>query len=444
MLRAAAALLLLATPALAEKRVALIIGNSNYVNVPRLTNPANDARLMAQTLRGLGFSLVGDGAQLDLDKPKLDAAVQAFGAALQGADVALFYYAGHGVQVRGNNYLVPVGANPTREADVDFQMLDASLVLRQMESAGTRLNLVLLDACRNNPLGGRGLRSADSGLAQMRAPEGTVISYATQPGNVAQDGEGGNSPYTKALAQAVSKPGLDIFQTFNEVGLAVMQATGNAQQPWLSSSPIRGQFSFAGTSATAPVSAPPVAPPAVRQEALAPVRAPDPPAPPRDTGMRAYRVQPTVSQGILNMRTGPAANTPLVASIPAGAELQVGRCVAPQDNSRFPWCEAQWQGHRGFVSRCCIDELAAALARPTFRVLDTVSDGILNMRRGPGTNHPLVASVPAGATLLLGRCRQPDDNTRFPWCEVEWQGRSGWVSSCCMVDVRTGAFAKVD
>ena len=149
---------------------------------------------------------------------------------MQGADVGLFYYAGHGLQVRGANYLVPVGANPTREADIDFQMLDSNLVLRQMESAGTKLNLVILDACRNNPFSGRSLRSTDSGLAQMRASEGTVISFATQPGNVAQDGADGDSPYTKALAQAMRRPGLDVFQTFNEVGLAVMQATGNSQQ----------------------------------------------------------------------------------------------------------------------------------------------------------------------------------------------------------------------
>jgi hypothetical protein len=236
-------------PALADKRVALVVGNSAYVNVPRLTNPANDARLMADTLRSLGFTLVGGGAQLDLDKAGFDNAVQNFGNQLQGADVGLFYYAGHGLQVRGANYLVPVGANPTREADIDFQMLDSNLVLRQMESAGTKLNLVILDACRNNPFGGRSLRSTDSGLAQMHAPEGTLISFATQPGNVAQDGANGNSPYTKALAQAMRRPGLDVFRTFNEVGLAVSNATGGAQEPWVSLSPIKGEFYFSGAPA---------------------------------------------------------------------------------------------------------------------------------------------------------------------------------------------------
>ncbi len=240
----------------AEKRIALIVGNSNYQSITRLDNPKNDAKLMAQTLSALGFTLVGGGAQLDLDKPALDIAVQNFGRQVQGADVALFYYAGHGVQVAGSNYLVPVSANPTREADVDFQMVDVNLVLRQMQGAGTRLNMVILDACRNNPFGARGLRAAEGGLAQMRAPEGTLISYATQPGSVAQDGADGNSPYTKALATTVRQAGLDIFQTFNQVGLAVKRSTGGAQQPWVSSSPIDGNFYFVAPAPAVPLIVP--------------------------------------------------------------------------------------------------------------------------------------------------------------------------------------------
>jgi tetratricopeptide (TPR) repeat protein len=226
------------------KRVALVVGNSQYENIGRLDNPVNDAKLISAALKEAGFELVGDGPQLDLDKAELERAVQDFGNRLQGADVALFYYAGHGVQVRGANYLVPVNANPTKETDVDFQMLDANLVLRQMEGAGTRLNLVMLDACRNNPFAGRGLRATNGGLAQMQAPEGTLISFATEPGTVAQDGSDGNSPYTKALAEIVRTPGLGIFDSFNQVGLKVKQSTGGAQRPWLSSSPIEGAFYF--------------------------------------------------------------------------------------------------------------------------------------------------------------------------------------------------------
>src|ERR1700727_343970 len=193
------AFLLYASSASAEKRVALVVGNSAYQNITRLDNPRNDATLMAETLSGLGFALIGGSAQLDLDKAALDTDVQNFGRQIQGADVALFYYAGHGVQVNGSNYLVPISANPTREADVDFQMVDINLVLRQMQGSGTRLNMVILDACRNNTFGARGPRSPEGGLAQMRAPEGTLLSYATQPGNVELDGAAGHSPYTPAL-----------------------------------------------------------------------------------------------------------------------------------------------------------------------------------------------------------------------------------------------------
>jgi formylglycine-generating enzyme required for sulfatase activity len=255
-------------PASADKRVALVVGNSAYRNVGRLDNPANDAKLLSETLRALGFTLVGGGAQLDLDKAAFDRTVQAFGAQLAGADVGLFYYAGHGVQVRGENYLIPVDANPTKEADVDFQMLNTNLLLRQMEGAGTRLNIVILDACRNNPFGGRSLavgrardaendrmRDTGGGLAQMQAPEGTLISFATQPGSVAQDGADGNSPYTRALADTIRKPGLGIFDAFNQVGLQVKRVTKGVQQPWVSSSPIDGAFYF-----VPPAGAPSVAP----------------------------------------------------------------------------------------------------------------------------------------------------------------------------------------
>jgi Caspase domain/TPR repeat len=256
-------------PVATEKRVALVIGNSTYQNISRLDNPVNDARLMAEALRGAGFTLVGGGAQIDLDKVRFDSAIQNLGNQIAGADVALFYYAGHGVQVRGSNYLVPVSANPTKEADVDFQMVDVALVLRQMEGSGTKLNFIILDACRNNPFGGRGLRATGGGLAQMNAPEGTLISYATQPGSVALDGVDGDSPYTKALAQTLRRPGLGVFDFFNEVGLAVKRSTGGSQQPWMSSSPINGKFYFVTATPSSNSSAITTAPPTISEAALA-------------------------------------------------------------------------------------------------------------------------------------------------------------------------------
>ncbi len=237
-----------------QHRVALVIGNAAYGHVERLANSGNDAKLIADTVRHLGFTLIGGGAQTDLDKSHFEQLVQDFGQQIQGADVALFYYAGHGVQVQGKNWLLPVDANPSRVQDVDFQMIDADLVLKQMDGAGTRLNIVILDACRNNPFASLGTRGVAGGLAEMRAPEGTLISFATQPGNVAADGSGPDGPFAMALSDEMRQPGLDIFRLFNDVGLKVKHETQGAQQPWVSSSPIDGDFFF--TSAEAASNAP--------------------------------------------------------------------------------------------------------------------------------------------------------------------------------------------
>jgi len=232
-------------------RVALVIGNNKYRYVGQLTNPRNDARLMAQSLKRVGFTLVGDDAQLDLDKGGLEHVLEQFSEQLQGASVALFYYAGHGLQLGGENYLVPTSANPQRESDVKLQMVDAQVILDQMQDAGARLNILILDACRNNPFAGRGLRALGGGLAQMQAPEGTLISYATQPGAVASDGQGADSPYTTALAEVMLEPGLRLFDTFNAVGNKVKDVTRNSQVPWMSASAISGDFYFTGTPAPA-------------------------------------------------------------------------------------------------------------------------------------------------------------------------------------------------
>jgi tetratricopeptide (TPR) repeat protein len=272
----AAFLLCAGSVAHAEKRVALVIGNSAYRAVPALPNPAADAKLMSDTLLSLGFFVVGGGAQIDLDKAGFDEALQKFGRQLNGADVALFYYAGHGVETHGLNYLVPVDAHPLDEADVFMQMVGISGILDQMEKSGTRINLVLLDACRDNPFRDHGVRSATGGLAQMPAPVGTLISFATQPRSVSLDGIDGHSPYTRALANAMQRPGAGLFKTFNEVGLAVEKATGGSQLPWVSSSPISGNFYFAGKPAVVearPASQPadtPLPAPLVQEARLSP------------------------------------------------------------------------------------------------------------------------------------------------------------------------------
>jgi hypothetical protein len=212
--------------------------------LPRLENPVSDAQLIASTLHSDGFQLIGGQAQTDLDRAGFERVIRQFGRELSGGSVGLFYYAGHGVQIRDENFLVPVEADPATAADADFELIDANSVLKQMELAD--LKLVILDACRNNPFGGRGLRDAGGGLAQMQAPHGTLISYATQPGHVAQDGKAEHSPYTAALADMMLRPGLAVLDVFNEVGLAVDQATGGRQVPWTSNSPLEGVFYFLG------------------------------------------------------------------------------------------------------------------------------------------------------------------------------------------------------
>jgi len=237
----------LSTLAMAEPRIALVIGNGGYVAVGSLPNPPNDARLVAGTLEKLGFkvTLVADGTM-----DQMSSAVTEFGSALRKAGpetTGLFYYAGHGVQSFGINYLVPVDAKLSNAADLGLVALDAQTVLRQMFSARNRTNIVILDACRNNPfVNVRDL--GDNGLAEMSAPTGTFLAYATSPRAVALDGLDGNSPFTKALVEKIVTPGLPIEQVFKEVRVAVLEETQGRQTPWDTSS-LTNDFTFAAAGA---------------------------------------------------------------------------------------------------------------------------------------------------------------------------------------------------
>lgn len=235
-------LLGLATSALAEARIALVIGNGNYDAVTSLDNAVNDAELMAQSLEALGFDV---RLVQDADQGELKRAVAEFGRALRAGGseaVGLFYYAGHGVQSFGANYLLPVDADLTVAADLDLVGLEAASVLRQMASARNRTNIVILDACRNNPF--EDIPDMDdNGLAEMKAPTGTFLAYATAPGAVALDGVGRNSPFTAALAATMPTENLPIEQLFKEVRVKVIAETGGAQTPWDTSSLTR-EFVF--------------------------------------------------------------------------------------------------------------------------------------------------------------------------------------------------------
>lgn len=236
--------------AMAEQRIALIIGNGAYQDNPALLNPPADARVIARTLTGVGFRVT---TLIDADQAAMKAAIAEFGRALRSAGpdtVGLFYYAGHGVQASGSNYLIPVRGTIRDEADLDLVGVEARWVVRQMESARNVTNIVILDACRDNPFATATAGAPSRGLARMDAPTGTFIAYATAPGDVALDGSGANSPFTAALAQAMAQPGIAIEQMFKQVRVQVLRETAGRQTPWDSSSLVR-DFSFTPLAAAA-------------------------------------------------------------------------------------------------------------------------------------------------------------------------------------------------
>ena len=227
----------------APARIALVIGNGDYEHAP-LKNPVNDAALMTTTLKSAGFEVM---AHVNLDRRELKRAFLRFGDRIKeaGTDtVSLVYYAGHGAQVNGENYLIPIGSLIEDERDVDIEGIRASSLLRTLEDANAALNIVILDACRNNPFKSSS-RSAHQGLAKMDAPTGTLLAYSTAPGQVAEDGSGSNSAYTKALSLAIRRPGATVEQVFKRVRIEVMSRTSDEQVPWESSS-LTGDFYFTG------------------------------------------------------------------------------------------------------------------------------------------------------------------------------------------------------
>jgi uncharacterized caspase-like protein len=241
----------------AEKRVALVVGNSGYEHIAKLKNPRNDAEDLTAKLQSLGFEVFG-GA--DLDRRNLVTALIKFGRAAEKADVAMFYYAGHGVQVGGQNYLVPTDAMVEFEAEIDISLVSLSGVMQQL-ARGSKTNLIFLDACRNNPFADQ-LKSSSraavplgKGLTRVQSSSGTFIAFATQPDAVASDGSGRNSPFSEALLKHIDTQGQSISDMMIDVRNDVIAATGGAQVPWDSSSLV-GRFSFAPGEETASEKAP--------------------------------------------------------------------------------------------------------------------------------------------------------------------------------------------
>lgn len=230
------------TPVFNDKRIAFVVGNSHYSDSEmNLPNPENDARDVAEKLKGLGFEVI---LKLDATLETMDRELSSFKDKAKDYDVAMFYYAGHGIQNKGVNYIIPTNIQNLAEDNLKYKCVNMERVLDVMEDSQCKLKIVVLDACRNDPVSRKWHRSAGTrGLSIMNAPTGTIISFSTSPGSTALDGTGRNSPYTQAFLNTLEMPNLDVFHFFQRVGASVMDMTHKAQNPWLSVS-FTGDFYF--------------------------------------------------------------------------------------------------------------------------------------------------------------------------------------------------------
>jgi parallel beta-helix repeat protein len=365
-LAAAMALAWIAASQAQEARIALVIGNSSYATAP-LPNPVNDARLISAALQAQGFEVI---ERTDVSQKEMKRAVKEFGDRLEaarGEAVGLFYYAGHGVQVDGLNYLIPVDAEIESEGDVDIESMSVDSVLASIAYARNPVNIVILDACRNNPFA-RGFRSPGRGLANVTAQtKGTLIAFATSPGDVALDGEGANSPYSKALAAAFTMPGVPIEKMFRNVRDAVLEETDGRQTPWESSSLVGADFYLV---------------PAQVEVAEGPeVETPTVDAPAFDLAF----------WDSIKNSTNPADFEDYIAQFPNGGFVRLA-------NRRMAELR-----ERGIVvvpePEITVDNNPQAMV--------TVQN--TNVRAGPGTEFDTVISLPAGTVVeVVGRVRDAD------------------------------------
>lgn len=369
------------------QRIALIIGNSNYVELSALQNPENDARAMAGALEALGFDVI---LKVDADRRGMARAIRDFGRQLTGAgtdSVGLFFYAGHGVQAGNTNYLMPLHAEVVGEADLEIEAVDANWVLRQMEEAGNALNIIILDACRNNPFRGS-FRSADRGLARINAPTGSIVAYSAAPGQVAADGDGENSPYTAALIEAMQEPGIELSRVFRQVRVEVTAATGGDQTPWEEQS-LTGDFFFVPEAETQVAAIAPEAPSAAQ------------PAAPAATAPSSGGDTERLFWNTVMNSTNPAELQAYLDAYPNGtfrvlaeiriANLQTGADSAPEEQNNPP-----------------SPTPPASVPPPEVAVPPTGAPGWLGARVGPVVDGLLVITVASGGPADQADIRQGD------------------------------------
>lgn len=446
----------------AGERVALVIGNSAYQHVGKLANPANDAAALAQSLERLGFAVTRLG---DITGAEMRGALRDFELAASGAEIALVYYAGHGMEMNGINYLIPVDAALKRDTHVEDEAVSLARVQRAVEGAST-LRLVLLDACRNNPFVAQmerneARRSIGRGLARVEPPAQTLVAYAAKGGTTADDGDGDHSPYASALLEHMETPGLEINFLFRLVHDAVVEDTGGRQEP----------FVYGSLGATEIYLKPAVeTPDEVAGPTPPPTQAPLPDAAPETSDHLAdadyFAAITANTQEAYRAFLGKHPTSPRAAQVTALlsalVESQVWQSVGEQDTiaayqrylAAFPngvyAADARIQMERLIdlnrqVASRDPDPLPKPVPNPTpvptpvpdncgqplgdYSVVGVAANDVLWVRTRPNRNANTTGSLPPGAQgVAVGRCVDVSGYSK-PWCEVRYQCISGWAYS---------------
>jgi carboxyl-terminal processing protease len=441
-------ILALSATAAAEPRLALVIGNADYASLGTLTNPGNDATLMADTLRRVGFDVT---ALPDLDQRGMKRAVGDFADKVARAGdgaVALFYYAGHGIQVGGINYLIPVDADIRQESDVAIQAMPLPDILNAIEFARASVNIIILDACRDNPVK-RSFRSTTRGLARVDAPGESIVAYSTAEGEAAADGSGANSPYTAALAAAIVQPGLPVEQVFKQVGRRVKETTGSTQMPFVSSNLYNDFFFVPGANPPAGVAdSPPTLPPS---ESAATPAAPDSAAEDDYLAAIAADSLEAYREFLRKHPTSPrAAQIRKIIGVKieddAWQRATVAGTTAELQKylTAFPDGPHAAEAERQIAALAAPPPVAPAPAPPAesgnscnsgdYRVVDIAAGDILSMRSAPGKSYPEIARIPPdGSGITVGSC-QSVNGYDYPWCRVSYDCIDGWAYGRYLAD----------
>ncbi len=408
--------------ALAATRVALVVGNGDYApEIGKLKNPVNDAQLVADTLTGLGFEV---SLVTDADQKAMKRAIREFGQKLRETGpngIGLFYYAGHGVQVDGENFLLPIGAEIQAEGDVELEAVSASSILSQMQFAGNAVNLAFLDACRNNPLT-RSFRSGARGLARVDAPRGSFVGYSTAPGDVSVDGESNNSPYALALVEELNTPGISIEEAHRAVRGKVLAATNQRQTPWDSSS-LTGPVVLKEVAMVAPIAP------------AAPAPAPAPAEPP--AGGSNQQAELLFWDSIKNS-DNPATFDAYLTQFPNGVFAGLARAKIAELESAAKPAETQSAARQIQPAAPQPEGQPEAPAPLAVEALSGVyvATKSANVRAAPATDAKIIAKLAAD---------QPVDATGQvaggEWLRVSVKGQTGFVSGKLMAPSDT---AEVD